>query len=189
MRTVPRHPRVPRAAAGVTCVVLLLSGCAIADPTRASTPPGPAIVSTTPRATPSPTPGPTLRPEDAGRLDPRLADAFAAAQAEGTKHGFTFSLNSDYRSAADQRQLWDEGIVKHGSVEEARKWVSTPWDSAHVRGTALDIQGTPEGQKWLWDNQARFGLCRRYDNEPWHFELRASFPDDTCPPMLPSAAI
>ncbi|MGL4831090.1 MAG: D-alanyl-D-alanine carboxypeptidase family protein, partial [Propionibacteriaceae bacterium] len=124
---------------------------------------------------------------DGHGTDPRLMEAFAKAQHDGASVGFTFSLNSSYRPPADQQQLLDEAIAKYGSVDEAMRWVMTPWDSAHVRGMAIDIQGTPEGQAWLWQNQAQFGLCRRYDNEPWHFELQASFPDSTCPPMRPSA--
>jgi hypothetical protein len=40
---------------------------------------------------------------------------------------------------------------------------------------------------WLIANGARFGLCRIYANELWHFEL-ATDALGNCPPLLASAA-
>ena len=61
----------------------------------------------------------------------------------------------------------------HGSEAEAARWVATPETSVHVSGDAVDI-GPAEGAAWLADHGRDVGLCRVYDNEPWHFEL---FPD------------
>ncbi len=58
--------------------------------------------------------------------------------------------------------------------------------SKHVIGEAVDIGGVGADQ-WLMDNGARYGLCRIYANEVWHFEL-ATDAAGNCPPLLPNAA-
>jgi LAS superfamily LD-carboxypeptidase LdcB len=60
--------------------------------------------------------------------------------------------------------------------------VSTPETSAHVAGEAVDI-GPPAAAAWLTEHGARYGLCRVYRNEPWHFELRPEAIERGCPPM------
>jgi hypothetical protein len=55
----------------------------------------------------------------------------------------------------------------------------------HPWGLAVDINyktGRPEGAKWLEDNGYKFGLCRRYENEWWHFEPLVA-PGEKCPPL------
>lgn len=176
-----------RRLAAALAGVFLITGCALGAPTPAPTEPfiGPAYA--LPRQ-PAPTLTPVpIAPDDGHGVDPRLMTAFEKAKAAGAAQGHEFSLNSSYRSPSEQQALVEQSIVDHGSVDEARKWVMSPWDSAHVRGVAIDIQGTPEGQQWLWDHQAEFGICRRYANEPWHFELQASFADNTCPALRASA--
>ena len=55
-----------------------------------------------------------------------------------------------------------------------------PARSAHVRGQAVDV-GPKAGAAWLEEHGVRFGLCRRYDNEYWHFELLAAAKGSACP--------
>jgi hypothetical protein len=40
---------------------------------------------------------------------------------------------------------------------------------------------------WLQKNGWKYGLCRRYDNEPWHFEALTS-PGGHCPALQVSGA-
>ena len=67
---------------------------------------------------------------------------------------------------------------------EAARWVATPQTSAHVSGDAVDL-GPPEAAAWLSGHGAAYGLCRIYDNEPWHFELRPGAEAQGCPPTYP----
>src|SRR5690606_1675865 len=71
--------------------------------------------------------------------------------------------------------------ARYGSKEEAARWVATPEASAHVSGDAVDI-GPANAAAWLSEHGARYGLCRVYANEPWHFELRPRAMKRGCPP-------
>jgi D-alanyl-D-alanine carboxypeptidase len=115
------------------------------------------------------------------RLKARLKKAMVAARADGV----TIKINSGRRSAAKQQKLLNEAIKKYGSYKAATHWVLPPKDSAHVQGKAVDI--TPAAA-WTWLNQNgwRYGVCRRYDNEPWHFEALTT-PGTKCPPREPHA--
>lgn len=111
----------------------------------------------------------------------RLAKAMAAAEADGV----TLTITSGRRSAAKQRKLLQEAIEKYGSYRKATRWVLPPEYSAHVQGKAVDI-GPAAGMAWLDRNGWRYGICRRYDNEPWHFEALTR-PGRKCPPREPYA--
>lgn len=50
-----------------------------------------------------------------------------------------------------------------------------------MKGQAIDV-GPASGASWLEGNGVRLGLCRRYDNEPWHFERLAAAKGSSCPP-------
>jgi hypothetical protein len=52
---------------------------------------------------------------------------------------------------------------------------------------ALDIN-YPAGAAWLESNGARFGLCRVYGNEWWHFEGVIA-PGQPCPAMAQNALV
>ncbi|WP_373863898.1 M15 family metallopeptidase [Nocardia pseudobrasiliensis] len=119
-------------------------------------------------------------------LDPLLAAAYTLAEQEAHASGVPMSVTSGYRSYADQQALWEDGIRTYGSPEAARRWVLPPGESTHVQGRAIDV-GPEQGARWLETNGARWGLCRTYENEYWHFEL-ATTPGGTCPPRLPDAS-
>lgn len=154
----------------------------------------------TKKPSPSPTksPKPTKKPtgsrvseqgtyaeEDINGLSPklrtRLKKAIAAARADGVR----ITITSARRSEAKQRRLLREAIVKYGSYQAAIKWVLPPEQSAHVQGKAVDI-GPQAGMTWLNKNGWRYGVCRRYDNEPWHFEALTT-PGTKCPPRETNA--
>ena len=64
--------------------------------------------------------------------------------------------------------------------------MQTPELSKHVVGQAVDV-GRRRCGSWLAANGSRYGLCRIYANEIWHFELAADAMG-ACPPLLPDAA-
>ncbi|UGT44400.1 M15 family metallopeptidase [Nocardia yamanashiensis] len=123
---------------------------------------------------------------DTEGLDPLLATAYDRAAAEAAAQGVTLSITSGYRTPGQQQWLWEDGIRTYGSPDAARRWVLPPEESTHVSGQAIDV-GPREGAQWLEDNGSRWGLCRTFDNEWWHFEL-ATVPGVPCPARLPDAS-
>ncbi len=113
-------------------------------------------------------------------LDPALLAALREAATEAADDGVVLVVNSGWRSKAYQERLLQDAISTYGSEDEAARWVATPQTSVHVSGDAVDI-GPAEAAAWLADHGSTFGLCRIYDNEPWHFELRADAAEDGCP--------
>ncbi|WP_436776182.1 D-alanyl-D-alanine carboxypeptidase family protein [Yinghuangia sp. YIM S09857] len=105
-----------------------------------------------------------------------IRKAMAAADIE-------LSLRSGARSYQHQQLLWETEVACTGSTAEARKRVLPPDESSHVKGTAIDI-APKAAQTWLDKNGSRYGWCRTYDNEPWHFEYAASHKSG-CPARAP----
>lgn len=123
---------------------------------------------------------------DVEHLDPRLRRAVERATAAASEHGVELHVTSGWRSAARQQQLYEQAIAKYGTPARARRWVLPPEQSQHVAGLAVDV-GPATGAAWLDEHGVRFGLCRRYDNEPWHFERLAAAKGSVCPPREPHA--
>ncbi|WP_432944992.1 D-alanyl-D-alanine carboxypeptidase family protein [Kribbella sp. CA-253562] len=115
------------------------------------------------------------------KLRSRLLKAMAAAKADGV----VITITSGRRSAAKQQRLFDDAVRKYGSYRLAARWVLPPEYSEHVKGRAVDV-GPAAGMAWLNRNGYRYGICRRYDNEPWHFEATTT-PGRKCPPREPYA--
>lgn len=112
------------------------------------------------------------------RLDPALLTALRAATADAADDGVVLHVTSGWRSPEYQERLLRDAIATHGSAEAAARWVATPETSPHVTGDAVDV-GPAAAAAWLADHGERYGLCRVYRNEPWHFELRPG----GCPPL------
>ncbi|MDT5013156.1 MAG: zinc D-Ala-D-Ala carboxypeptidase [Mycobacterium sp.] len=121
-----------------------------------------------------------------GRLDPELLRAVQNAATAASADGVTMTVTSGWRSPEFQQRLLDQAVHTYGSLAAARKFVQTPDMSKHVIGEAVDVGGTRADQ-WLIVNGSRFGLCRIYANELWHFELAADA-EGRCPALLPDAA-
>ena len=115
------------------------------------------------------------------KLDGDLLGALRRAATVAADDGVEFVVDSGWRSSAYQAQLLREAVAKYGSESEAARWVATPDTSAHVSGGAVDL-GPSEATTWLSERGAAYGLCRIYDNEPWHFELRPDAVEHGCPP-------
>jgi hypothetical protein len=114
-------------------------------------------------------------------LDPALLAALRRAATDAAADGVGVLVDSGWRSPAYQEHLLREAVAKYGSEAEAARWVATPRTSAHVSGDAIDI-GPSGAAEWLGAHGAAYGLCRVYDNEPWHYELRPHAPRLGCPP-------
>ena len=127
---------------------------------------------------------------EATELHPLLATRFSVAQSFARADGVELSLTSGFRSLTRQQMLFDrEGVIR-GSESEAAKWVLPPKFSNHPRGLAIDVN-YPDGRAealWLERNGSRFGLCRVYSNEWWHFEGVIS-PGQACPDPAPNALV
>ena len=135
--------------------------------------------------------GGTLTPFDVqhsavGHLQPALLSAIQSAATAAAADGVTVTITSGWRSPAFQQRLLDSAVRTYGSFAAARQYVQTPTMSKHVTGEAVDVGG-PGADQWLMNHGSRFGLCRIYANEPWHFELAAD-PAGNCPALLPNAA-
>ena len=127
---------------------------------------------------------------EATELHPLLATRFSVAQSFARADGVELSLTSGFRSLSRQQMLFDREVVIRGSESEAAKWVLPPQFSKHPRGLAIDVN-YPDGRDqalWLERNGSRFGLCRVYANEWWHFEGVIS-PGQACPDLAPNAFI
>ncbi|WP_435826326.1 M15 family metallopeptidase [Nocardia asteroides] len=120
-------------------------------------------------------------------LDPPLALAYTLAEQQAHAEGVPLSITSGYRTPEQQELLWQDGLATYGSPDEARRWVLPPEESTHVSGHAVDV-GPQEGAAWLEANGNRWGLCRTFDNEWWHFEL-VTAPGAPCPPTVPDASM
>ncbi len=163
-----------------------------ANPTPSAKPTAKPTANPTPAAKPTEVfvlPGVPALPKPADptvvpRMDPALRTAFLAAQTQAGNEGVDLVLSSGSRSWAKQEELHAKAVARHGSELAASQWVLPPQYSMHVRGEALDI-GT--GAAWLETNGYKWGICRRYVNEPWHFEMTVS-PGTACPALVPNAA-
>ncbi|HEY3292294.1 MAG TPA: D-alanyl-D-alanine carboxypeptidase family protein [Candidatus Nanopelagicaceae bacterium] len=128
---------------------------------------------------------PAKRPTD---LNPFLKTRFLAAQAAAKKARRYLAITSGFRSYALQASLFAAAVKKYGSEAEAAKAVLPPEFSHHPWGLALDINypNDPLSAKWLEINGYKYGLCRVYKNEWWHFEGVIA-PGRRCPALHPDA--
>ncbi len=121
-------------------------------------------------------------------LDKQVIYRFKAAQAAAAKEGQKIYIVSGFRSLSRQKTLFDQAIRKYNSVDEASKWVAPPLVSHHPWGIAIDVNypDEPVGAGWLEAHGYKFGLCRVFENEWWHFEPVIA-PGWKCPPLVPDA--
>ncbi|MGH3392046.1 MAG: M15 family metallopeptidase [Actinomadura sp.] len=132
-----------------------------------------------------------LSPHDAGlpaiaKLDPKLLHAVRRAARDAAGDGVDIFVTTGWRSRAYQQRLFDAAVVRYGSERDARRTVSTPEESHHVTGDAVDI-GPTDADSWLSQHGSEYGLCQTYANEMWHFEL-ATTPGGVCPEMHADAS-
>lgn len=140
-------------------------------------------------STPGPTNGgkcadhPQYVDEDPTGLQPEVIVAWRQVQRDAHAEGVTVCLNDGKRSAAQQQALYDAYVDQYGQAA-ADQLVLPPEKSAHVNGWALDVQPA-DAYIWLVATNGRLGLCRIYENEPWHFEYSPDYKTAGCPKLLP----
>ena len=114
---------------------------------------------------------------------PQLMARYWAAKAAAKKAGVYLRITSGYRRLEDQAYLFRQAVKKYGSPAKASKWVLPPEYSTHPWGVALDVNfrtKLKKGALWLEKNGYKWGLCRAYENEWWHFEGLTT-PGTPCP--------
>ena len=123
-------------------------------------------------------------------LHPILLQRFEAASIVAEKDGVNLYITSGFRTLTRQELLFEKAVKKYGSETEAAKWVLPAPYSHHPQGLAIDVNypGDRPGAKWLELNGSKFGLCRVYANEWWHFEGVIA-PGEPCPPLAPNALV
>ena len=121
-------------------------------------------------------------------IDKQLMYRFKAAQAAAKKDGQALYIASGFRSLERQKILFAQAVKKYGSKKVASKWVAPPLISHHPWGVAIDVNypNEPVGAGWLEVNGSKFGLCRVFENEWWHFEPVIA-PGWKCPALVPDA--
>jgi hypothetical protein len=124
------------------------------------------------------------------KINSQLMVRFAAAKAAAEKDGQRIYIASGFRTLERQKYLFATAVKKYGSEAEAAKWVAPPYVSHHPWGLAIDVNypNEPVGAGWLEINGAKFGLCRVYENEWWHFEPVIA-PGGACPALLADATL
>ncbi len=122
------------------------------------------------------------------QLDQQLLNRFKAAQAAAKKDGQVIFIVSGFRTLGRQKVLFANAVRKYGSAAEASKWVAPPLISHHPWGVAIDVNypDEPVGAGWLEVHGSKFGLCRVFENEWWHFEPVIA-PGWKCPTLVPDA--
>ncbi|KXP11776.1 hypothetical protein AXK57_21225 [Tsukamurella pulmonis] len=116
-------------------------------------------------------------------LDPRLRKAIRRAARAAESEGVAMHLTSGWRSQRYQQFLYDDA-VRRGGAEAAARLVASPAESEHVTGDAVDV-GPTDAAYWMDRYSERFGLCRTYANEVWHYELRNG---SSCPEQVSDAS-
>lgn len=120
-------------------------------------------------------------------LDPELLAAVREAAAAALDAGIDeVVVTGGWRSERYQEHLWEEALREHGGEEEARRWVASAEESAHVSGDAVDI-GYTNAADWFSRFGYEYGLCRTYANELWHYELAVE-PGEPCPQPVADAS-
>ena len=97
-------------------------------------------------------------------MRPDVAAAFDTMAAAASAAGVTLTINSAFRSDAEQAALF--------AANPNPTMVARPGTSLHRCGTELDL-GASDGYAWLVSNAGRFGFVQRYSWEAWHYGFTA----------------
>lgn len=120
-------------------------------------------------------------------INRQLRNRFVSARTAAAHLGLTIGIHSGWRSWDTQARLYQNALAKYKTARLASRWVLPPEKSMHVWGLAVDVQfGNFAAKKWFRENSYKYGICRRYKNEWWHYEPVIA-PGDKCPAMKPFA--
>jgi len=99
-------------------------------------------------------------------LTTQAAQAFGKLSAAMKDAGISFTVNSAYRSVAQQQALVDDlGLLEDGGKAAP---VGT---SEHGWGTAVDMTLDWDGVEWLRDHAGAYGFKETISGEPWHWNF------------------
>lgn len=103
---------------------------------------------------------------DGVEVEIRTARAFLAMREAAAAAGVELKLESGFRTAEKQRELFREWRKGRGNK------AARPGRSNHQSGRALDIAvlSVPGALEWLESNAAAYGFKRTVKSEPWHWE-------------------
>ncbi|MDQ5894793.1 MAG: hypothetical protein QG596_1054 [Actinomycetota bacterium] len=93
-------------------------------------------------------------------MRPDVAAAFDLMAVAAGAAGVTLTINSAFRSDAEQAVLF--------AANPDPTWVAPPGQSLHRCATELDL-GPDSAYGWLAANAGRFGFVQRYSWEAWHY--------------------
>jgi hypothetical protein len=104
-------------------------------------------------------------PLDAVEVEVSTARAFLTMQEAAAKDGVDLRIESGFRTAEEQRELFR--AWRRGRGNKAAR----PGESNHQSGRALDLAVQSKGAfEWLEANAATFRFKRTVKGEPWHWE-------------------
>jgi hypothetical protein len=107
--------------------------------------------------------GPLAYRQEQG-MRPDVALAFDRMAAAAAATGLALTVNSAFRSDAEQAALF--------AAHPDPTWVAPPGHSLHRCATELDL-GPETAYGWLAANAPRFGFVQRYSWEAWHYGFTA----------------
>lgn len=119
------------------------------------------------------------------KINAFLANRIKAAQLAGKQAGFTIRIKSGWRSLSYQKKIYRQRTTNKITSDDLT--ALPPEQSMHPWGLAVDLSFSPnrkEGSAWLETNGYKYGLCRTYENEWWHFEPTVA-PGQPCPAPVP----
>ena len=97
-----------------------------------------------------------------GGLTSECSVAFAKLQAAAKKAGYTYTINSGFRTYSEQKTLYNNYVKQHGSAE-AKKYCAVAGASEHQTGLAIDVGVTKwSDYEWLAANAYKYGFIIRY---------------------------
>jgi hypothetical protein len=103
------------------------------------------------------------------------AHAFLKLQTAADKAGITLSVNSGFRSMAEQQHLYS--CYQNKSCNNGNL-AARPGYSNHQNGRAVDL--ATSNWTWLANNAGRFGFKRTVPSERWHYEFSGADPGGPC---------
>jgi hypothetical protein len=103
------------------------------------------------------------------------AHAFLKMQQAADTAGVTLSINSGFRTQAEQQYLYK--CYQTGSCNSGNL-AARPGYSNHQNGRALDL--ATSNWTWVANNAARFGFKRTVPSERWHYEFFGNDPGGPC---------
>ncbi|MCP3799056.1 D-alanyl-D-alanine carboxypeptidase family protein [Allokutzneria sp. A3M-2-11 16] len=128
---------------------------------------------------------PSYHDKDTTGMNSAAAQAWTKAKEEAGSRGVTLCAHEAKRTAAQQKAEFDEALERYnGDRRLAEQYVLPPAKSLHVSGLAVDVQPRASAA-WLERTAGALGWCRRYANEPWHFEYNRDYADSGCPALKP----